>query len=161
MLMAEKDSTVKQTIVEEGTEFEGTLKSTCPISVSGKLQGMISAPSMTILQSGAVHGKIKVQQLKSQGEISGEIDADSVELSGRVSDQTTIRAKTLEVSLNQKSGDEKLQMTFGNCELQVGERSPKLATDPVKTAAVDHGHKENGKPEPALAGVGQKVEVKK
>ncbi len=147
--MAEKDSAVKQTIVEDGTEFEGSLKSTCPISVSGKLQGMVTAPSMTVMQSGAVHGQIKVKQLKSQGEISGEIDADSVELSGRVSDQTTIRAKSLEVMLNQKSGDEKLQVTFGNCELQVGQPKAKNAPEPAKAA--ENGHKLNGKPEPVHA----------
>jgi cytoskeletal protein CcmA (bactofilin family) len=151
--MAEKDSAVKQTIVEDGTEFEGSMKSTCPITVSGKLQGVVSAPSMTVMQSGAVRGQIKVKELKSQGEISGEIDADSVELSGRVSDQTTIRAKTLEVMLNQKS-DDKLQVTFGNCELQVGERSAKPAAEPAKTNASGNGHKENGKPEAVLAGAG-------
>jgi cytoskeletal protein CcmA (bactofilin family) len=156
--MAEKEMSVKQTIVEDGTEFEGTMKSTCAISVSGKLKGTISAPSMTVMASGAVHGQIKVQQLKSQGEISGEIDADSVELSGRVSDQTTIRAKSLEVMLNQKSNDEKLQVTFGNCELQVGDRAKKPSTTTVPAAT--NGHKENGKPEPAMAGAGQKLDVK-
>jgi cytoskeletal protein CcmA (bactofilin family) len=115
--MAE-ESTVKQTILEDGTEFDGSIRSKCPITVSGKLKGEVSAPSLTVTKSGSVHGQVKVSQLKSQGEIAGEIDAESVELSGRVNDQTTIRAATLEVTLNQTSG--KLQVTFGNCELQVG-----------------------------------------
>lgn len=155
--MAEKEMSNKQTIVEDGTEFEGTMKSTCPVAVSGKVKGQVSAPSMTVMTSGAVHGQIKVQQLKSQGEISGEIDADSVELSGRVSDQTTIRAKSLEVLLNQKSGDDKLQVTFGNCDLHVGE--PRKVSIPVPAAT--NGHKDNGKPEPVMAGNGQKIEPKK
>ena len=110
----------KQTVIENGTEFDGTMKSDCPISLSGKLKGQVAAPALTVTPSGSVHGKVKVSQLKAQGEVSGEIEAESVELSGRVSDQTVIRAKTLEVMLTQAQGG--LQVTFGNCELQVGEK---------------------------------------
>jgi len=128
----------KQTILEEGTEFDGVVKSKCAIMVSGQLKGQISAPALTITQSGMVNGKVKVSQLKSQGEISGEIDADSVELSGRVSDQTRISAKTIEVKLNQSNS--KLQMTFGNCELNVGDKAGK--TMPEMPAAADKGRKD-------------------
>ncbi|MBL8152272.1 MAG: polymer-forming cytoskeletal protein [Blastocatellia bacterium] len=118
-----EESVVKQTILEDGTEFDGTVRSKCPITVSGKLKGEVSAPSLTVTPSGLVHGQVKVTQLKSKGELAGEIDAESVELSGRVSDQTTIRATTLEVTLNQTPG--KLQVTFGNCELLVGDKTAK------------------------------------
>lgn len=119
----------KQTILEDGTEVEGSIKSRGPITVSGKVKGEVSAPSLLVTQSGAVHGQVKVSQLKSQGEIAGEIDADSVELSGRVNDQTVIKANTLEVTLNRS--DNKLQVSFGNCELQVGGgASPKHAEKP-------------------------------
>ncbi|MGH9908798.1 MAG: bactofilin family protein [Pyrinomonadaceae bacterium] len=111
---------VKQTIVENGTEFEGVVRSQCAITVSGQLKGQISAPSLTLTRDGSVHGKVKVAQLKSEGSLGGEIDADSVELSGSISDKTVIRATTLEVKLNQ-SADSKLQVSFGNCELQVGD----------------------------------------
>ena len=150
--MAE-ESTVKQTILEDGTEFDGSIRSKCPITVSGKLKGEVSAPSLTVTKSGSVHGQVKVSQLKSQGEIAGEIDAESVELSGRVNDQTTIRAATLEVTLNQSSG--KLQVTFGNCELQVGDRAAK----PIADAAASDAKKEPPKPEPVPAAAG-KVEQK-
>jgi cytoskeletal protein CcmA (bactofilin family) len=148
----------KQTILEDGTEFDGSVKSKCPITVSGKLKGEISAPSLTVTPSGSVHGQVKVSQLKSQGEISGDIEAESVELSGRVNDQTTIRATTLEVMLNQPGN--KLQVTFGNCELQVGEKAIKTATDPAKAGLVDNGKKEQPRSEPAPAAVGIKVDPK-
>lgn len=148
--MAE-ESPVKQTILEDGTEFDGSIRSKCPIIVSGKMKGEVSAPSLTITKSGSVHGLVKVSQLKSQGEIAGEIDAESVELSGRVNDQTTIRAATLEVTLNQTSG--KLQVTFGNCDLQVGDRAAKPTAD---AAASDT---KSPKPEPAPAAA-VKVEQK-
>ncbi|MBI4851527.1 MAG: polymer-forming cytoskeletal protein [Acidobacteria bacterium] len=119
----------KQTILEDGTEFDGSVKSKCPITVSGKLKGEVSAPSLTITSSGSVHGQVRVSHLKSQGELSGEIDAENVELAGKVNDQTTIRATSLEVTLNQPGN--KLQVTFGNCELQVGDKA-KVISEPAK-----------------------------
>lgn len=129
----------KQTIIEDGTEFDGSVKSKCPITVSGKLKGDVSAPSLTITNSGSVQGQVKVSHLKSQGELAGEIDADNVELAGKVNDQTTIRATSLEVALNQPGN--KLQVTFGNCELLVGDKTkasepPKPVAKPEATAPV-------------------------
>jgi cytoskeletal protein CcmA (bactofilin family) len=149
----------KRTILEDGTEFDGSIKSKCPITVSGILRGEVSAPSLTVTQSGSVHGQVKVSQLKSQGEISGEIDAETVELSGRVSDQTTIRATTLEVMLNQNQTGGKLQVTFGNCELQVGERAAK-SVEQAKSLTQENGKKEQPKPEPVPAAAGVKIEPK-
>lgn len=117
--------TSKQTIIEEGTEIEGTVRSRSPMKVSGALSGNISAPSLIITQTGSVRGQVKVQELRSEGEISGQIEAESVQLSGRVNDQTAIRATSLEVKLAQPDG--KLQVTFGNVELHVGERPAKAA----------------------------------
>jgi hypothetical protein len=110
---------VKQTIIENGTEFDGSIKSECPITLSGTLKGQVTAPSLSVTPSGAVKGKVKVAQLTSRGEVSGEVEADSVELSGRVSDETVIRARSLEVKLAQPSGG--LQVSFGNCQLEVGD----------------------------------------
>jgi len=116
--------TVKQTIVESGTEFEGVVRSQCAIVVSGQVKGEVSAPTLTLKPEGTVRGKIKVSQLKSEGSLGGEIDAESVELSGSVSDDTVIRAAALEVKLNQSAGN-KLRVSFGNCELQVGDPASK------------------------------------
>lgn len=123
----------KQTIIESGTEFDGSMKSQCAITLSGKLKGQVSAPSLTVTPTGSVHGQVKVSQLKAQGEVSGEIEAEAVELSGRVSDQTVIRAKTLEVMLTQPQGG--LQVTFGNCELNVGDRTRHSVEEKGKVAA--------------------------
>jgi cytoskeletal protein CcmA (bactofilin family) len=116
--------TVKQTIVENGTEFEGVVRSQCGIVVSGQVKGEITAPTLTLKPEGSVRGKVKVSTLKSEGSLGGEIDAESVELSGSVSDDTIIRAAALEVKLNQSAGN-KLRVSFGNCELQVGDPAAK------------------------------------
>jgi cytoskeletal protein CcmA (bactofilin family) len=77
-----ENSVLSQTVLEEGTEIDGSVRSKCPITVSGKLKGDVFAPSLTITQSGSVSGQVKVSEFKSEGDISGEIDAESVELSG-------------------------------------------------------------------------------
>lgn len=109
----------KQTIVEEGTEFRGTLVSTCPVVVRGRIEGEIDTPALSVSEKGAVHGRAKVGSIKSLGELSGEFDADTVELAGRVKDNTIIRAKSLEVKL--ASEDTKMQVMFGDTELAVGD----------------------------------------
>lgn len=117
--MSNLGGSTKQTIVEEGTEFKGTLASSCPIVVRGRIEGEIDTPALHVSENGAVHGRAKVGAINSQGELSGEFDAETVELAGRVKDNTVIRAKSLEVKLS--AGDGRMQVIFGECELSVGD----------------------------------------
>lgn len=143
------NQTSKQTILENGTEIEGAVRSKCPIVVSGHVKGEVSTPSLTVTQEGSVEGKVKVSQLKSEGALAGEIDAETVELSGSVSDNTVIRAASLEVKLKQ-SANSKLQVAFGNCELHIGD--PSLRANHEK-----NGHKKEVAPEAVVvAGNGHK-----
>src|SRR5512139_2542341 len=127
--MSEKNGlpTGKHTLVEEGTEFKGTMSSSCPIVVMGKVEGDVTGPVIHITPSGVVSGVVKVKQLRSDGELAGEVEADTVEISGRVRDRTVIRARSLEVSLSTTKGG--MQVVFGECELAVGD-------EPNKEAAV-------------------------
>jgi cytoskeletal protein CcmA (bactofilin family) len=109
----------KHTIVEEGSSFKGTLTSTCPIHVHGRIEGELETPALTVSATGAVHGRAKVGEVRSQGELSGEFEADTIELAGTVRDNTVIRARSLEVKLSSTRG--KLQVIFGECELAVGD----------------------------------------
>lgn len=127
-------ASTKKTLVEEGTHFKGALSSNCPIEVKGRVEGEVTAPALSVSESGAVHGRIKVGELSSQGELAGELDADVVQLSGTIKDSTIIRAKSLEVKLSAPNG--KMQVTFGDCQLEVGseeaqaERVAKLSERP-------------------------------
>jgi len=121
----------KVTVVEEGTEFRGTLTSSCPVDVRGRVEGELATPTLTVSASGAVHGRAKVGEVRSLGEISGEFDAERVELAGVVRDNTVIRARSLDVKLASERG--KLQIIFGECELSVGEE-PREADHAVEPA---------------------------
>jgi cytoskeletal protein CcmA (bactofilin family) len=124
----------RRTLIEEGTAFTGTLVSTCPIDVRGRVDGQIETPALTVSEGGAVHGRVKVGEVRSEGELSGEFDAERVELAGSVRDSTVIRARALEVKLNAQRG--KLQVVFGECELSIGdEPSEHDMLDEPKAAA--------------------------
>ena len=139
--MSEKNGipTGKHTLVEEGTDFKGTMSSSCPIVVMGKVEGDIAGPVIHVTPSGVVSGVVKVKQLRSDGELAGEVEADTVEISGRVRDRTVIRARSLEVSLSVQKGG--MQVVFGECELAVGDEPNKEAaiaaatSSPTATAA--------------------------
>lgn len=134
--------TGKHTLVEEGTEFTGKMSSSCPIVVMGKVEGDVTGPVIHVTPSGVVSGVVKVKQLRSDGELAGEVEADTVEISGRVRDRTMIRARSLEVSLSVQKGG--MQVVFGECELAVGDEPNKeaavaaAATPPAPAEAAKH-----------------------
>jgi len=109
----------KQTLIEDDTEFKGKLSSKCPVVVKGTVDGEIAGPSLHVSASGTVSGQVKVTELRSEGTIGGEFDAETVHLAGTVKSNTVIKARSLEVKLAPQTG--RLQVTFGECELSVGE----------------------------------------
>lgn len=126
----------KQTLIEDDTEFKGKLSSKCPVVVKGTVDGEIAGPSLHVSASGTVSGQVKVTELRSEGTIGGEFDAETVHLAGTVKSNTVIKARSLEVKLAPQSG--RLQVTFGECELSVGEVPSK------ETAVSGASHKESG-----------------
>src|SRR5262249_31075876 len=85
----------RQTLVEEGTEFKGTLSSNCHIIIKGKLEGDVRGPSLHVSPTGSVSGTVKVGEINSEGEIAGQCEAEAVRLSGRGQDGTPSCAQTL------------------------------------------------------------------
>jgi cytoskeletal protein CcmA (bactofilin family) len=130
--MEKAHQTVKQTLVEEGTELKGTLKSSCQVVVNGKIDGQIEAPSLTVTTTGTVLGTVRAQKLRSEGTLAGDIDADDVYLSGTVRSNTMIRAKKLEVKLGTERG--KLEVSFGECMVEVGDDPAHVAEQKPSTA---------------------------
>jgi cytoskeletal protein CcmA (bactofilin family) len=113
------DKSQKQTLVEEGTEFVGTMRATCPIVVRGAIEGDVNAPAISVTSTGSVSGNVKAQRVDSHGVLAGSVEADEVSLAGEVRSDTVIRARSLEVKLAADKG--RLEVTFGNCVLDVGD----------------------------------------
>jgi cytoskeletal protein CcmA (bactofilin family) len=106
----------RTTVVEEGTALTGALKSTCPVMVMGRVDGEVTGPTVEVSGTGTIHGTVKTTTLRSRGELSGNFEAEDIELSGRVLDDTVIRAKALQVTFDGDHG-----MVFGACELEIGD----------------------------------------
>ena len=113
----------KHTLIEQGTEFKGTMKSSCPVVVNGRIEGDLTAPELDITATGTVQGNIKAERLSSRGVLSGNIDAGDLFLSGSIGSKTVIKAKNLEVKLNPEQG--RMELTIGECTLDVGEEPSK------------------------------------
>jgi cytoskeletal protein CcmA (bactofilin family) len=113
----------KKTVVDQGTAFKGSLSSSCPIVIMGKIEGEVTGPAIEVTDTGALAGKAKVSELRSRGELAGEFDADEVELAGRVRDNTIIRARSLLVAPGRSDGEP--AALFGECEIQVGDAPSK------------------------------------
>ena len=120
----------KQTLIEQGTEFKGVMTSTCPVVVNGRIEGELSAPELEVTATGSATGTIKADRLSSRGSLSGNIDAGDLYLSGTVGSKTVIKAKNLEVKLAPEQG--RMELTFGECTLDVGD-------EPSKERKVDVG----------------------
>jgi cytoskeletal protein CcmA (bactofilin family) len=146
-----KQAGTKKTLVEDGTQFKGSLSSKCPIEVNGHVEGDLQAPSLTVSSTGSVHGKVQVGELHSEGRLAGDFDEDTVQLSGNVSDNTVIRARSLEVKLAAPNG--KMQVIFGECELDIGASATREATAgaattkgaSVRPPAEEEAHGKRGK----------------
>ncbi len=113
------DASGKQMVIDSGTELDGSIRSRSDVLIVGTVKGELEAPALTVDPAGSMRGMVRVDRLVSEGEISGEISARSVELSGKVGDHTVIRADTLEVRPSQPPRHP--TATFGRCELHVGD----------------------------------------
>lgn len=113
----------KHTLVEQGTEFKGTMKSSCPVVVNGRIEGELTAPELDVTVSGTVQGTIKAERLSSRGVLSGNVDAGDLFLSGSIGSKTVIKAKNLEVKLTPEAG--RMELTIGECTLDVGDEPTK------------------------------------
>ncbi|MBL4683862.1 MAG: polymer-forming cytoskeletal protein [Nannocystaceae bacterium] len=126
----------KQTLVEEGTEFSGTLRATCKVVVRGEVKGELEAPAVEIADTGSVTGTLRAKTVRSLGTLAGVVEVDDIFVAGKVLSETVIRAKTLEVKLAAQEGH--LELTFGDCVLEVGEMpGDQPVDDDVATTETD------------------------
>jgi cytoskeletal protein CcmA (bactofilin family) len=109
-----------KSVIDRGTTMKGSVTSSSTVLVLGVLEGEVISPAVEVEIGGVLVGKAKVGELRSRGELAGEFEADDVELSGKVRDQTIIRAKALLVSPMNAEGGEP-EALFGECQIDIGE----------------------------------------
>jgi cytoskeletal protein CcmA (bactofilin family) len=99
------------TVVQEGTDFRGDFTSSCPIIVNGRVEGAVKAPSVTVSESGALHGNVEAKAIACRGTVSGVLEADLIELSGTIAQNTIVRAQRLRLNIDSTSG--RIELAFG------------------------------------------------
>ena len=99
------------TVVQEGTDFRGDFNSTCPIVVNGRIEGGVKAPAVTITDSGMLQGTVEAKTIACRGSVSGVLEADAIELSGAIAQNTIVRAQRLRLDIESTSG--RIELAFG------------------------------------------------
>jgi cytoskeletal protein CcmA (bactofilin family) len=116
----------KKTIIDEGTDFKGTLTSSHPVVARGRIEGEVNGPALEVTVGGVVIGKAKVTELRSSGELSGTFEAEEAILAGLVRAGTVITADAVEVA----GAD--VPLALEDCELRVG--TPASADEVLRAA---------------------------
>jgi cytoskeletal protein CcmA (bactofilin family) len=99
------------TIVQDGTDFRGDFTSNCPIVVNGRIQGDVKAPAVTVTSSGVLQGRVEAKTIACRGSVSGVLEADAIELSGDIAQNTIVRAQRLRLNIESTSG--RIELAFG------------------------------------------------
>ena len=73
---------MKPSIISEGFELQGDIKSTGGLHVEGKVDGRIDVDNLTVGAKGAVRGIVKCTALNIKGAFDGEATCVSLSLSG-------------------------------------------------------------------------------
>lgn len=100
-----------RTVVDEGTAFKGSLKSSCPVMVHGSVEGTVEATGVTVSSTGSIAGKVTTEILRSIGKISGEYDVTTAQIAGAVESMTRVQAESLQLKLNAAEGG-RIEVSF-------------------------------------------------
>lgn len=110
----EADRANVATVIAAGAQAKGTIDTDSALLIRGRMEGEVSAGLLEVAAGGVLSGKARSTALRSRGEVSGEFQAEGVELSGRIADGTVIRAQALTVEREPGA-------LFGACKLIIGE----------------------------------------
>ena len=134
--MSSETRMFKQTVVEAGCEFKGTLTSSCAVLVNGTVDGHIHAPTLNVAITGTLLGTVKTKTLRSQGTLSASVDAEEVFLSGAIRSKTVIKTRRLEMRIA-SSNDSQLEVNFASSVLETSDASPELDSAGARTSRAD------------------------
>ena len=92
-----KESGVIPSIISDGTEFKGNVKTSAEIQIDGGLNGNVKADKVLIGINGNVRGNITAQFLRICGKIEGEIKAEILHLVKTASVKGNVYKKTISI----------------------------------------------------------------
>ena len=98
----EKDRGTIPSIISEGSEFKGNIKTSGEIQIDGVLNGNVRAKQVVVGINGNVHGNITANFLRICGKIEGEIRAETLEIVSSASVKGNVYKKTISMEAGSK-----------------------------------------------------------
>ena len=98
----EKNRGTIPSIISEGTEFKGNIKTSGEIQIDGVLNGNVRAKQVVVDITGNVHGNITANFLRICGKIEGEIRAETLEIVSSASVKGNVYKKTISMEAGSK-----------------------------------------------------------
>ena len=98
----EKDRGTIPSIISEGSEFKGNIKTSGEIQIDGVLNGNVRAKQVVVGITGNVRGNITANFLRICGKTEGEIRAETLEIVSSASVKGNVYKKTISMEAGSK-----------------------------------------------------------
>ena len=98
----EKDRGTIPSIISEGSDFKGNIKSSGEIQIDGVVNGNIRAKQVVVGVNGNVRGNVTANFLRICGKIEGEIRAETLEIVSSASVKGNVYKKTISMEAGSK-----------------------------------------------------------
>ena len=98
----EKDRGTIPSIISEGSEFKGNIKTSGEIQIDGVINGNIRAKQIVVGVNGIVRGNITAKFLRICGKTEGEIRAETLEIVSSASVKGNVYKKTISMEAGSK-----------------------------------------------------------
>ena len=98
----EKDKDTIPSIISEGSEFIGNVKTSGEIQIDGVLNGNVRAKQVVVGINGNVRGNVTANFLRICGKIEGEIRAETLEIVSSASVKGNVFKKTISIESGSK-----------------------------------------------------------
>ena len=98
----EKDRGTIPSIISEGSEFKGNIKTSGEIQIDGVLNGNVRAKQIVVGINGNIRGNVIANFLRICGKIEGEIRAETLEIVSSASVKGNVYKKTISIESGSK-----------------------------------------------------------
>ena len=98
----EKDRGTIPSIISEGSEFKGNIKTSGEIQIDGVINGNVRAKQVVVGVNGNVRGNVTANFLRICGKIEGEIRAETLEIVTSASVKGNVYKKTISMEAGSK-----------------------------------------------------------
>ena len=98
----EKERGTIPSIISEGSEFKGNIKTSGEIQIDGVLNGNVRAKQIVVGVNGNVRGNVTANFLRICGKIEGEIRAETLEIVSSATVKGNVFKKTISIESGSK-----------------------------------------------------------